>query len=47
MKNQFKTPEVDVISFSVEDVVTASAGLTGEAEGDGASGAVGDLFPDA
>ncbi|MBQ9973798.1 MAG: hypothetical protein IJP02_02440 [Oscillospiraceae bacterium] len=47
MKHQFKTPEVEVINFDVEDVVTASAvgGLTGESSGSGDSVNFGDLFP--
>ena len=43
MKNRFEAPELELNVFSVEDVVTASA-LIGEAEGDGDSGAYGELF---
>ena len=41
MKTLFETPYVEHDRFGV------CAGLTGEAEGDGPSGAFGDLFPHA
>lgn len=43
MKNQFQTPEVEEINFSVEDVVLVSGGLTAE-EGTGDSIDFGELF---
>ena len=44
MKNLFETPSVELIKFSVEDVVTASALIDG-GEGDGDSDAFDNLFP--
>ena len=44
MKNKFEAPELELNVFCVEDVVTASAGLTGSEYGDGDSGAFEDLF---
>ena len=39
MKDQFKTPEVEVINFNVEDVVTLSA-----TEGSGDSNSFDNMF---
>lgn len=43
MKNQFQAPEVEVINFDMEDVLTASAGLT-DAVGSGDSDTFDKLF---
>ena len=46
MKNLFENPQLQLVEFSVEDIVTASAGggLTGSDAGDGDQGSFGDLF---
>ena len=43
MKNLFETPAVELIKFDVEDVVTASSGLTATT-GDGDKIPFDDLF---
>ena len=42
----FEAPELELIRFGVEDIVTASSagGLTGSDAGDGDKGSFGDLF---
>ena len=44
MKNQFHTPEVEVINFSVEDLILLSSGGLTEEEGSGESGVFGEMF---
>ena len=45
MKNKFEAPELELIVFSVEDVVTASTGLINGGAGDNPDNkSFGDLF---
>ena len=44
MKQKYEAPELEIIRFHVEDVLTAS-GLVDGGEGDGDSSDMGDILP--